>query len=141
MYGLKESPRAWFGNFSQVVGEVGMQNSKSYHSVFYRNSSSGIILLVVYKDNIVITGSDSKCISSLKFFFQSQFHTKNLGMLRYFLGIEVMRSKHKIFLSQKKCVFDLLSETEKLRVKPYSSPIVPSVGKAKHLRIMRDIED
>ena len=97
-----------------------MQKGKSDHSVFYRNSSSGIILLVVYVDNIVITGSDSKCISSLKFFFQSQFHTKDLGMLRYFLGIKVMRSKHEIFLSQRKYVFDLMSETEKLGVKPYS---------------------
>ena len=77
-----------------------MQKSKSYHSVFYKNSNLGIILLVVYVDDIVITGSNSKGISSLKSFLQSQFHTKNLGMLRYFLGIEVMRSKHGIFLSQ-----------------------------------------
>ena len=76
-----------------------MQKSKSDHSVFYRNSNSGIILLVVYADDIVITESDSRGISSLKSFLQSQFHIKNLGMLRYFLDIEVMRSKHEIFLS------------------------------------------
>ena len=67
-----------------------MQKSKSDNSVFYRNSCSGIILLVVYVDDIVITRSDFKGILSLKFFLQSQFHTKDLGMLRYFLGIEVM---------------------------------------------------
>ena len=79
-----------------------MQKSKSDHSVFYRNSSSGIILLVMYVDDIVITGSKSKDISSFKSFLQSQLHTKDLGMLRYFLGIEVMRSKHEIFLFQRK---------------------------------------
>ena len=68
----------------------------------------------MYVEDIVITGSDSKGISSLKSFLQSQFHTKDLGMLRYFLGIEVMRSKHGIFSSQRKYVFDLLSETGKL---------------------------
>ena len=104
-----------------------MQKSKSDHFVFYRNFNSGIISLVVYVDDIVITGSDSKGISSLKSFLQSQFHTKDLGMLRYFLGIEVMRSKHKIFLSQRKYVLDLLSETGKLGVKPCSSPVVPGV--------------
>ena len=104
-----------------------MQKSKSDHSVFYRNSSSCIILLVVYVDGIVITGNDSKGISSLKSFLQSQVHTKDLEMLRYFLGIEVMRSKHGIFLSQRKYVFDLLSETGKLGVKPCSSPMVPSI--------------
>ena len=127
LYGLKQSPRAWFGKFSQAVEEFGMQKSKSDHSVFYRNSSSCIILLVVYVDDIVITGNDSKGISSLKSFLQSQVHTKDLEMLRYFLGIEVMRSKHGIFLSQRKYVFDLLSETGKLGVKPYSSPMVPSI--------------
>ena len=104
-----------------------MQKSKSDHSVFYRNSSSGIILLVVYVDDIVITMSDSKGISSLKSFLQSQFYTKDLGMLRYFLGIKVMRSKHGIFLFQRKHVLDLLSETGKLGVKPCSSPMVPGV--------------
>ena len=126
-YGLKQSPHAWFGKFSQVVEEFCMQKSKSDHSVFYRNSSLGIILLVVYVDDIVITGSDSKCISSLKSSLQSQFHTKELGVLRHFLGIEVMGSKHGIFLYQRKYVLDLLSEIENLGVKPYSSLMVPGV--------------
>ena len=69
LYGLKQSPRAWFGKFSQVVEEFDMQKSKSDHFVFYRNSSLGIILLVVYVDDIVITESNSKDISSLKSFF------------------------------------------------------------------------
>ena len=72
----------------------------------------------MYVDNIVITRRDSKGISSLKSFLHSQFHTKDLGMLRYFLGIEVMWSKRGIFLSQRKYVLDLLFETEKLGVKP-----------------------
>ena len=104
-----------------------MQKSKSDHSIFYRNSNSGIIMLVVYMDDIVINGSDSEGISSLKLFLQSQFHTKDLGMLKYFLGIKVMRSKHRIFLSQRKYVLDLLSKTGKLGVKPCSSAMVPGV--------------
>ena len=85
----------------------------------------------MYVDDIVITGSDSKGISSLKSFLQSQFHTKDLGMLRYFLGIEVIRSKHGIFLSQRKYMFDLLSKTGKLGVKPCSSFILPNVHLAR----------
>ena len=68
LYDLKQSPHAWFGKFSQAVEEFGMQKSKFDHSVFYRNSSLGIILLVVYVDEIVITGSDSKGILSLESF-------------------------------------------------------------------------
>ena len=140
LYGLKQSPHVWFGKFTQVVEEFDMQMSKSNYSVFYRNSNSGIILLVVYVDDIVITGSDSKGISSLKSFLQSQFHTKDLGMLRYFLGIEVMRSKHGIFLSQRKYVLDLSSEIEKLGVKPCSSPMVPGVHLTKEGKTFEDPE-
>ena len=76
-----------------------MQKSKSGQSVFYRNSQAGIILLVVYVDDIIITENDMTGISSLKSFLHGQFHTKDLGMPKYFLGVKVMRSKHGIFLS------------------------------------------
>ena len=59
-------------------------------SILLNKISSGIILLVVYVDDIVISRSDSIEISSLKSFFHCQFHTKDLGMLRYFLGVEVL---------------------------------------------------
>ena len=117
LYGLKQSPRAWFGKFSEVIEKFGMQKSKSDHSVFYKNSQVSIILLVVYVDDIIITGNDMAGISSLKSFLYGQFHTKDLGMLKYFLGVEVMRSKRGIFLSQRQYVLDLLFETRKLVAK------------------------
>ena len=104
-----------------------MQKSESDHSVFNRNSEAGIILLVVYFDDIIITGDDMTGVSSLKSILYGQFHTKDLGMLKYFLGVEVMRSKRGIFLSQRKYVLDLLSETEKLTTKPCQSPKAQSL--------------
>ena len=99
LYGLKQSPRAWFNRFCSVVRKFGLIQSKCDHSVFYQNSDAGLILLVVYVDDIVITGSNVDGISSLKVFLNSQFQTKDLGPLKYFLGIEVMRSKKGIFLT------------------------------------------
>ena len=91
---MKQSPCAWFDKFNQEVEAFNMQKkSKSDHSVFYKNSNYGIILLVVYVDDIVIIGSDFKDILSIKSFFHTQFHIKDLGTLKYFLGVEVMRSK------------------------------------------------
>ena len=108
-YGLKQSPRAWFGKFSEVIEKFGVQKRKSDHFAFYRNSQAGIILLVVYVDDIIIIGNDMTIISSLKSFLHGQFHTKDLGMLKYFLGVEVMRNKRGIFLSKRKYVLYLLS--------------------------------
>ncbi|RVW51817.1 Retrovirus-related Pol polyprotein from transposon TNT 1-94 [Vitis vinifera] len=118
LYGLKQSPRAWFGKFSKEIQAFGMNKSEKDHSVFYKKSAAGIILLVVYVDDIVITGNDHAGISDLKTFMHSKFHTKDLGELKYFLGIEVSRSKKGMFLSQRKYVLDLLKETGKIEAKP-----------------------
>ena len=61
-------------------------------------------------------------------------------MLRYFLSIKVMRSKRGIFLSQNKYVFNLLSETGKLGIKPCSSPMAPSVHLTREGKTMKDLE-
>lgn len=100
---------------------------KCDHSVFYRQSAADTILLVVYVDDIVITGSDYTRISSLKSFPHTRFRTEDLGQLRYFLGVEVNRSKKGIFLCQRKYSLDLLVDTEKLAAKPCSTPMVPNV--------------
>ena len=101
----------------EMIEKFGMQKSKFDHSIFYRNSQAGIILLVVYVDDIIITGNDMTGISLLKSFLHGQFHTEDLGMLKYFLCVEIMRSKRGIFLSQRKYVLDLLSKTRKLVAK------------------------
>ena len=92
-------------------------------------------------DDIVITGSNSTGISSLKSFFHGQLYTKDLWMLRYFLGVEVMRSKHGIFLSQRKYVLDLLFETGKLGAKPCSSSMAHLTREGELFKDPRDIED
>ena len=91
-------------------------------------------------DDIVIIGSDSKDILSLKAFLHNQFHTKDLGMLKYFLGVEVMRSKHEILLYQRKYVFDMLSKIRKLGVKPCSTPMAPNVQLTKEGELFEDPE-
>ena len=127
LYGLKQSPRAWFGKFSEVIQEFGLKMSKCDHSVFYRQSEVGTILLVVYVDDIVITGSNYARISSLKSFLHTRFHTKDLGQLKYFLGVEVNRSKNGILLSQRKYILDLLADTGKLAAKPCNTPMILNV--------------
>ena len=97
-------------------------------------------MLVVYVDDIVITMNEMAGISSLKSFLHSQFHTKGLGMLKYFLGVKVMRSKRRIFLSQRKYVFNLLSEKEKLVAKPCHSPIAQRLHLTREGKLFEDPE-
>ncbi|RVW47782.1 Retrovirus-related Pol polyprotein from transposon RE2 [Vitis vinifera] len=106
LYGLKQSPRAWFSRFSSVVQEFGMLRSTADHSVFYHHNSLGqCIYLVVYVDDIVITGSDQDGIQKLKQHLFTHFQTKDLGKLKYFLGIEIAQSSSGVVLSKGRGAF------------------------------------
>jgi len=127
LYGLKQSLRAWFGKFSSVVKEFSITRNEADHSVFYRHSNAGCIYLVVYVDDIVLTGSDHHGISQLKHHICHCFQTKDIGKLRYFLGIEVAQSNHGIVISQRKYALDLLEETGLLNSKSVETPMDPNV--------------
>ncbi|RVX10877.1 Retrovirus-related Pol polyprotein from transposon TNT 1-94 [Vitis vinifera] len=123
LYGLKQSPRAWYSRFSSVVQEFGMFRSTVDHSVFYHHNSSGqCIYLVVYVDDIVIRGSDQNGIQKLKQHLFTHFQTKDLGKLKYFLGIEIAQSSSGVVLSQKKYDLDILEETGKLNYLTITRP-------------------
>ena len=75
----------------------------------------------------------------LNSFFTVSF-TQDLGMLKYFLVVKVMRSKQGILLSQQKYVLDMLSETSKFGVKPCSIPMAPNVQLTKERELFEDPE-
>ena len=127
LYGLKQSLRAWFGRFSSVQ-EFGMLCSTTNHSVFYHHNSSGqCIYLVVYVDDIVITGSDQDGIQKLKQHLFTHFQTKDLGKLKYFMGIEIAQSSSGVVISQRKYALDILEETGMLDCKPVDTLMDPNV--------------
>ena len=128
LYGLKQSPRAWFGRFSKVLQQFGMTRCESDHSVFLKCSTSNkYIYLVVYVDDIVITGDDYEGIKALKQHLFQNFQTKDLGPLRYFLGIEVAQSNSGIAISQRKYALDILEETGLIDCKPVDTLMDPNV--------------
>ena len=96
------------------------------HTVFYRHFGNQVTILAVYVDEIIITGDDTLEISRLKKNLSKEFEVKDLGQLRYFLGIEIARSPKGIVLSQRKYVLDLLNETCMLGSRPVSNPIDPN---------------
>ncbi|RVW30577.1 Retrovirus-related Pol polyprotein from transposon RE2 [Vitis vinifera] len=109
-------------------GESGLVCSTADHSVFYHHNSSGqCIYLVVYVDDIVITGSDQNGIQKLKQHLFTHFQTKDLGKLKYFLGIEIAQSSSGVVLSQRKYALDILEETGMLHCKPIDTPMDPNV--------------
>ena len=102
--------------------------SEADHLVFYHhNSSSQCIYLVVYVDDIVITGSDQEGIQRLKQHLFNHFQTKDLGKLKYFLGLEIAQYSSGVVMSQRKYALDILEETGMLECKPVDTPVDPNV--------------
>src|SRR3954471_11130553 len=98
LYGLKQSPRAWFDRFRLAMILFDYCQSSSDHTLFIRRKDSKTTLLIVYVDDIVLTGNDTGEISRLKEQLAEEFEIKDLGVLRYFLEIKVARSPNGIFL-------------------------------------------
>jgi len=81
----------------------------------------------VYVHDIILTGNDDGEIQNLRHCLANEFDIKDLGSLKYFLGIEVARSKHGIFISQRKYILDLLKETGMLKCKATDNPVEVNV--------------
>ena len=94
------------------------------HYVFYHHTFTGqCISLIVYVDDIVITGSDQTGIQKLKQHLFNRFQTKDLGKLKYFLSIEVVQSNSGVVISQRKYTLDILTDTGMLDCKLVYTPI------------------
>ena len=80
--------------------------------MFFKHSTEGkIVILIVYVDDIILTGDDIEEMSRLKQSLAKEFEIKDLGQLRYFLGMEVARSNKGIIMSQRKYILNLLNKT------------------------------
>ena len=71
----------------------GFHESFQDHSLFVRTSSQGCVLLLLYVDDMIVTGDDNVGITDTQRYLHRQFHMKNLGHLRYFLGLEIAQAE------------------------------------------------
>ncbi|GKV37573.1 hypothetical protein SLEP1_g45591 [Rubroshorea leprosula] len=127
LYGLKQSPRAWYAKFSATVSEFGFTSSPHDTSLFIRKTARGMVLLLLYVDDMIITGDDVVGVEELKQSLSQKFEMKDLGVLSYFLGLEVTSSDDGYLLSQVKYASDLVSKAELNDGKCVSTPLEPNV--------------
>jgi ADP-heptose:LPS heptosyltransferase len=86
LYGLKQSPRAWFDKFNKAIISFGYRQSNADHTLFIRHYKDKITLLIVYVDNMVVTGDDKEEMARLKKLLAQVFEIKDLRKQQYFLG-------------------------------------------------------
>lgn len=123
LYGLKQAPRAWFDRLSQCLLHLGFFCGKADSSLFILRKGQSIVLLLIYVDDIIVTGNDNNIISDLISTLSSEFSLKDLGSLHYFLGLEVKYLPNGLFVSQTKYIRDLLEHTKMMECTPINTPM------------------
>nr|GEW30909.1 ribonuclease H-like domain-containing protein [Tanacetum cinerariifolium] len=124
LYGLKQAPRQWNAKLTSTFIENGFGQSKSDYSLYTKSDNGVFLALLVYVEDIIITGNSVSKIEKFKVFLKSKFMIKDLGKLKYFLGIEVVDTDKGICLNQRKYVLDLLSKYGMLACKLVKTPLM-----------------
>eukprot|EP00253_Pinus_taeda_P023470 PITA_23470 len=108
LYGLKQAPRAWYAKMDSFLLESGFSRCHSDNTVYTKKVGKSLIILVLYVDDLILTGNDPNLINHVKSSLKKKFEMTDLGHLHYFLGLQVLQSKEGIFLSQSKYACDIL---------------------------------
>lgn len=124
IYGLKQSSRQWFASLSNFLICDGFVQSTSDYSLFTKQSNSSFTAILVYVDDLTLTGNDPHTLNHIKDKLNSKFKIKGLATLKFFLGLEIARSKEGIHICQRKYALDILSECGVLDSKPVSTPML-----------------
>ncbi|GAA0172403.1 transmembrane signal receptor [Lithospermum erythrorhizon] len=126
LYGMKQAPRYWFAKLVSSLWSYGFYNSYSDYSLFSYVRGDIQLHVLIYVDDLIISSNNSAALSAFKDYLSSYFHMKDLGVLKYFLGIEVARSSDGIYLCQRKYALDIITECDLLGGRLGGFPMEPN---------------
>ncbi|CAL9019344.1 unnamed protein product [Prunus brigantina] len=122
LYGLKQAPRAWYEEINSYFEQAGFKRSLSEATLYVKSAESGILIVSLYVDDIIYTGSSRELLMDFKTEMMKQYEMTDLGMLHHFLGLGVIQTETYIFLHQKKYAKTLL---DRFGFKDYKSIATP----------------
>jgi hypothetical protein len=102
LYGLKQAPRAWYSKIEAYFASHGFQKCPAEHTLFVKAEDKDILIVSVYVDDLIVTGSNGFQINEFKQSMMKQFAMSDLGKMKYFLGVEVSQTEDGIFIHQSK---------------------------------------
>ncbi|KAL0375534.1 UNVERIFIED_CONTAM: Retrovirus-related Pol polyprotein from transposon TNT 1-94 [Sesamum calycinum] len=111
LYGLKQTSRQWNVELTVKLQEYGFSQSAHDHYLFTLSTVSGLLALLVYVDDILITEPSLTYLQSVKSYLHNLFTIKDIGNARYFLGLKIARNSTRIYLAQTKYTQDIIMVT------------------------------
>eukprot|EP00253_Pinus_taeda_P036328 PITA_36328 len=94
-YGLKQAPRAWYAKMDSVLVDTSFSRCHSNNIIYTKKVGKSLIILVLYVDDLILTGSDPNLINHVKSNLKKKLEMTDLGHLHYFLGLQVLQTKEE----------------------------------------------
>ena len=124
LYGLKQAPRAWYTRIDSYFQENGFLKCPYEPTLYIKSDSHDHMLIVcLYVDDLIFTGNDSSMVAAFKKAMSSNFEMTDMGLMSYYLGLEVMQTGAGIFVSQKKYAADILKRFKMESCNSISTPV------------------
>ena len=128
LYGLKQAPRVWYERIDTYLKKLGFVKSSADYNFYFKVVDNQPLILILYVDDLFLTGEEQH-IAKCKRELTAEFEMKDLGSLHYFLGLEVWQNLGEIFLSQGKCIVDVLKRFGMMDCNSMSTPMVSNLKK------------
>eukprot|EP00253_Pinus_taeda_P032980 PITA_32980 len=123
LYGLKQAPRAWYSRIDTYFEQLGFTKSEADPNLYFIVVGEEPLILVLYVHDLIITGAE-RLIEGCKRDLASELEMKDIGLMHYFLGLEMWQEEGHFFLGQGKCIVDILSRFHMEDCKPMSTPMI-----------------
>jgi hypothetical protein len=123
LYRIKKAPCSWYNRINNYFLGMGFTKSEADSNLYYILVKGEPLILVLYVDDLFMIGSE-KLIEDFKRDLVVEFEMKDLGMMHYFLGLEVWNKDGNIFLGHKKYVVEILKRFDMQDCKPMETPMV-----------------
>ncbi|GAA0153052.1 transmembrane signal receptor [Lithospermum erythrorhizon] len=123
LYGLKQAGRQWNTEFTNTIIGYGFVQSYHDHCLFTLSRGMCFLVLVVYVDDILLTGNTEDEMIKVKGFLHERFTIKDLGLTQFFLGIEIHRTDTIMHLSHQKYIWDIIKDLHVETAKPTTTPL------------------
>ena len=112
-----------FAKLTSTLRTYGFSQSPSDHTLFTLRQGNDILCLLVYVDDILVVGNNTDLCTIFKQYLHTCFQLKDMGPLKYLLGIECARNQEGMFLCQRKYVLHILDDIGPSSGKPVDTPM------------------
>jgi hypothetical protein len=130
LYGLKQAPRAWYAKIDSYLMRLGFSKSHADPNLYYKVVNNAPVILLLYVDDLFLTSEESLIIQCKKE-LASEFNMKDLGLMHYYLGLEVWQKRGEVFLGQGKYAIKTLQKFGMMDCKTMDTPMTTDIRKAR----------